>query len=46
MGGQREKLLSWNAPQKPVSQGKWEVLGDWPGQRSQLPPPTAGIAPS
>ena len=34
-----------DAPQKPVSQGKREVLRDWPGQLSHLPSPSVGIAP-
>ena len=34
-----------SVPQTPVSQGKRELLGERPGQLSQLPPPSAGIAP-
>ena len=33
-----------NAPQQTVPQVKGGILRDWPGQLSQLPPPSVGIA--
>ena len=36
----------WDAPQRSVPQDKRGMLGDRPGQLSQLPPPSAGTAPT